>query len=570
MDRRSARTKGGYLPFEFDVTASIRTGTNEIVVRVTDPDNDSGARWPESALPQCRTANKAGTVPSAGCGRSVWIGRAATHLKTLRVTPNAATGEIAVDAEATVGDSHGGHHRHEPQRHDRGPVVLNGLNGKMVLDNPGDLLCGAFVNPTLYTVTATLRIDSTNVDQLGVVCGFRTVENATWAHLPQQRTSTCVRSLINNTIPKPFTPPSLEFLEDQVRKASPSASTARAHQNRRSRYYEVADRLGILIWTRSPTGYTSPPPPTSASRRPSAAWSPVIGITRPSSPGRWSTRTGERTSAMIPNTCAAGWPTLWKKRQIDPRLIVDNSACGGNGHVMRRHGRLSPLPRHPRSRRRVGRLGARVRATAPTGPGTKTTATTAATTCPCSSANSATGACPTPKTSPKRAKNPGGSRPVTPTAFGIVYPHGMPDRFEHYGLDTVFGTLDNFTAQHQRHMSKSLAYEIATMRRYPRIGGYVITEFTDVHWECNGLLDMQRNVKQNLDSVVALVRPSSSCARSSGAVAPARRSPSRSTPSTSTAQAHPARSTGRPVALSEIAVPGGVVDIPACRHNRRS
>jgi hypothetical protein len=53
-------------------------------------------------------------------------------------------------------------------------------------------------------------------------------------------------------------------------------------------------------------------------------------------------------------------------------------------------------------------------------------------------------------------------------------------------------------------MAKSLAYEIASMRLHPRIGGYVITEFTDVHWECNGLLDMQRNVKQHLDEFVAL------------------------------------------------------------------
>ncbi|MEZ4616919.1 MAG: hypothetical protein R2867_15640 [Caldilineaceae bacterium] len=45
---------------------------------------------------------------------------------------------------------------------------------------------------------------------------------------------------------------------------------------------------------------------------------------------------------------------------------------------------------------------------------------------------------------------------------------------------------------------RSLAYEISTMRLHNAIGGYVITEFTDVHWECNGLLDMQRNVKAGL------------------------------------------------------------------------
>ena len=41
----------------------------------------------------------------------------------------------------------------------------------------------------------------------------------------------------------------------------------------------------------------------------------------------------------------------------------------------------------------------------------------------------------------------------------------------------------------------ALKYEIEQMRLHPSIVGYVITEFTDVHWECNGLLDMCRNPK---------------------------------------------------------------------------
>jgi hypothetical protein len=42
------------------------------------------------------------------------------------------------------------------------------------------------------------------------------------------------------------------------------------------------------------------------------------------------------------------------------------------------------------------------------------------------------------------------------------------------------------------------------MRATPDIGGYVITEFTDVHWECNGLLDMQRHVKHGLARLARL------------------------------------------------------------------
>jgi hypothetical protein len=81
---------------------------------------------------------------------------------------------------------------------------------------------------------------------------------------------------------------------------------------------------------------------------------------------------------------------------------------------------------------------------------------------------------------------------------GIVYPHGVRHRFDDWQLARVFGDFDRFIRASQEHMARSLAYEIASMRRETAIGGYVITEFTDVHWECNGLLDMQRNVKRGL------------------------------------------------------------------------
>ncbi|MBV7329196.1 hypothetical protein KFU94_13290 [Chloroflexi bacterium TSY] len=87
---------------------------------------------------------------------------------------------------------------------------------------------------------------------------------------------------------------------------------------------------------------------------------------------------------------------------------------------------------------------------------------------------------------------------------GIVYPHGMKQRFDFWHLDGVFGDFECFVRAHQHHMGLSLAYEIASMRQHDSIGGYVITEFTDVHWECNGLLDMQRNVKEGLDEFIQI------------------------------------------------------------------
>ena len=76
---------------------------------------------------------------------------------------------------------------------------------------------------------------------------------------------------------------------------------------------------------------------------------------------------------------------------------------------------------------------------------------------------------------------------------GVAYPHGIENRFATLGLDKVFGSFDAFIAAAQWYQFANLKYQIESMRAHPLIMGYVITEFTDVHWESNGLLDMNRN-----------------------------------------------------------------------------
>jgi hypothetical protein len=84
---------------------------------------------------------------------------------------------------------------------------------------------------------------------------------------------------------------------------------------------------------------------------------------------------------------------------------------------------------------------------------------------------------------------------------GVVYPHGVDQRFHDYHLERVFGSLSGLTTASQELQFQAMKYEIEQMRRHPSIQGYVITEFTDLHWECNGLLDMCRNPKIILRSL---------------------------------------------------------------------
>jgi hypothetical protein len=84
-------------------------------------------------------------------------------------------------------------------------------------------------------------------------------------------------------------------------------------------------------------------------------------------------------------------------------------------------------------------------------------------------------------------------------AGGVVYPRNIEDRAREWGLDDVFGSLPALFEASQEHQFESIQYEIEQMRLRPEIAGFVVTEFTDLYWECNGLLDLHRRRKAGHD-----------------------------------------------------------------------
>jgi hypothetical protein len=76
---------------------------------------------------------------------------------------------------------------------------------------------------------------------------------------------------------------------------------------------------------------------------------------------------------------------------------------------------------------------------------------------------------------------------------GVMYPHGVLNRFHDWSIDRVFGSFEAFIEATQWQQYRALKYQIEAMRRRSEIAGYVITELTDCHWESNGLLDMRSN-----------------------------------------------------------------------------
>lgn len=69
------------------------------------------------------------------------------------------------------------------------------------------------------------------------------------------------------------------------------------------------------------------------------------------------------------------------------------------------------------------------------------------------------------------------------------------DEFFRLGLNEAYGSLKKLAEATQKHQLESLKFEVETMRLHPEIVGYVITQFTDLNSESNGLMDMCREEK---------------------------------------------------------------------------
>ena len=170
------------------------------------------------------------------------------------------------------------------------------------------------------------------------------------------------------------------------------------------------------------------------------------------------------------------------------RLIVDNSACGGNFHLMTDINDYHTYWAIPENRHNFARTVADVARR------------------------------PDWLFSPHGDAHQTGNEPLMMSEFGnwglpnvpdpqpwwinrpfgdvtVAFPGGFDERFTQFKYQLIFDSYASLAEESQRGQGEALKEEIEQLRLSPELQGYVITEFTDINWESNGVLDMWRNVK---------------------------------------------------------------------------
>lgn len=500
---RVGEHEGGWLPFAFDVTDALVEGMNRIAVRVDSP-VDCEQTHADGPLGEVPFGKQSWYGPQSGLWQSVRLERRdADHVTGLRLRPDLATGRIDVAvALARV-----------PEAPVEVEVAVAGPDGRAVaallavppagadrLDlavHVPDVRPWSPDAPDLYAVTVALRRDGAVVDRWTDRCGFRTFETRDGLFFLNGRPFHMRAALDQDYYPDTLcTTPSAAFLEDQFAKAKHlGLNTLRCHiKVADPRYYEVADRLGLLVWTELPNaGRTT----ARARRRAEALLKAIVD------------RDGNHPSIAIWTIVNENWGTdlvhdadhrAWLKRTFDwlkaydpGRLVVDNSPLAPSAHVKTDVADMHFYAAIPDNRAawdgfvdalaaRPGWLFGGAADAEPTG------------TEPLMCSEFGNWGLPHPEDlADADGREPWWFETGHDWGDGVMYAHGVRNRFHDWSLDRVFGSLRGFVEAAQWQQFRALKYEIEAMRRKPTLSGYVITELTDCHWESNGLMDMRRN-----------------------------------------------------------------------------
>jgi len=495
--------EGGYLPFAVKLPEGLGPGARfDLEVRATLPDDDP-ARYPTMPFSEIPHGKQGWYGPLGGIWQSVRLERRhGVHLLRPRIEADLGRGEARVALPLSGPAPEGSRLAAVIRDGDGTPVASEAVALQPGADSASLRLkveparAWSPDAPHLYRAELRLDIGGAAVDALTESFGFRAIETRDGRFFLNGEPFYLRGALDQDYYPDTIaTPPSLEFLEDQIRQAKAlGLNCLRCHIKAPDpRYYEAADRLGMLIWSELPNVRHS----TQASRR--RLNDTLRGIVE---------RDGNHPSIIAWTIINEDWGTdidvdpsdrawlaqtyAWLKALDPGRLVIDNSPCWPNFHLSSDIDDYHWYRTLPDRRQEwdaiTAEFAARPDWTFSPHADAKRTGTEPLVV----SEFGNWGLPPLSSLEDGKGREAWWAETGHERSDGATYPHGVERRFRAWRLDRVFGDYEAFAQATQWHQFRALKYEIESIRSHAAIAGYVITELTDVHWEANGLLDMRR------------------------------------------------------------------------------
>lgn len=513
--KRIGEHEGGYMPFSFDVTSALKPGVNELLVRVIDPmmdEKENRIRFPEMMYNEIPHGKQNWYVQTGGIWQPVILEiKPQNYIQTVKV-------ETKIDGRVVVQLSVVGPKAAEESLDVR---VLDpaGKDFKLSFANGGNNELGFYFasftgqinkpllwntdHPNLYTIKVKTSSE-TYTDRFG----FRSFEARDGKFYLNGEPFYMIAALDQDFYPETiYTPPSEEFVRDEMLKAKRlGLNMLRCHIKVPDPVYlKVADEVGMLIWYEIPSWNDFNHFTPHAAERGGKIFDEQVA------------RDWNHPSIVIQSIINETWGAdlkeaeqrLWLRAAFERakkltaplgRLIVDNSACCEGFHIKSDiddfHQYFSMPDHHLDWDKWVADFATRPAWTfSQHGDAARTGQEPLVV-----SEFGNWGLPKLPKTLPWWFERDFGGREVT-------RPRGVLDRFKEFHFNRLFRNYDSLAEESQWHQFISLKHEIEEMRRHPSIQGYVITEFTDINWEVNGLMDMWRNPKVYAAELALIQQP---------------------------------------------------------------
>ncbi len=500
--QKAGSHEGGYLPFDIDVTSLLRSGENQVAVRVVDP----GAK-PHNLVEGLNYAEiphgkQNWYVQTSGLWQSVEIEyRPHARLGSVHIATN-LDGTFAISAPIIIAGPSGAVNVTAEILDPAGKSLWRGTQGAPAWNSTAKIN-GTVSNPSLWSPSDpnlyTLHVSLSSGDTANYKFGFRSFTARDGKFYlngnPIYLRGALDQDFFPDTI---YTPPSLDFLRDEMRQAKAlGLNLLRCHiKVPDPRYLEAADETGMLVWYEIPNWDKLTP---DSGRRGMETLHGMVD------------RDSNHPSIVIVSIINESWGVnlkevadrTWLKsayqqaKTFVPWLVDDNSACCDNFHMATDIADFHEYAAIPDYASNFDRL------------------------------LDDQAQRPGWLFSPYGDAAPKGDEPLMLSEFGnwglsqvptdkpwwfgrefeskqITQPEGIEQRFADYQYNLLFPDLKALTDATEWHEYDALKYELGALRMHPEIQGYVITEFTDVNWEANGLLDMWRHPKAFGDSLAKL------------------------------------------------------------------